>query len=312
MCLIVFTPNLRRATIRKSILERGFDKNDDGAGFAYVHNGQVVVSKCYDTFPEFYAALKAARLAINDRGPLLIHFRWSSVGLNNRINTQPLVVRPGLVMAHNGTIDSLKPDCLTCDDSDSVRLARLVGRTDWQYPFAPINRALLKAICGDSSKLVFLDSNGRHVIINEQEGKWVRGAWYSDKGDVFEKPFAPYQGAPGYGSTPGYGATGYQPTGGPSAYRYEGDDLGPDEDELPTLSQRAAKAAKGLVVKQKPGHRFRAPNTLDNLSKGSKLDAFWTGIRTKYRLSPSARLDPDILKGADWTEWVNINNSVRS
>jgi hypothetical protein len=311
MCLIIFTPNLRRATIRKSILERGFDKNDDGAGFAYIKDGQVTISKCYDTFPEFYAALKAARLDIQDRGPLLVHFRWSSVGLNNRVNTQPLVVRPGLVMAHNGTIDSLKPDSLTCDDSDSVRLARLVGRTGWQYPFAPINRALLRAICSDSSKLVFLDSGGRHVIINEQEGKWVRGAWYSDKGDVFDKPLAPYRGAPGYGST-GYGGTGYQPNSGPSAYRYDGDDLGPGEDELPTLTQRAKKSEKLLTVKQKPGHRFRAPNTLDNLSKSTKLDTFWAAIRTKHKLSPSDRLDVDMLSGTEWQEWVNINNSVRA
>lgn len=283
MCLIVFIPNLRHSTVRKSVLERGFIKNNDGAGFAYIRDGALVLSKGYDFFEDFYKAYKEARRSIDDRGPMLIHFRWSSVGVNNYTNTQPLPVRDNLVMAHNGTIDGFKPDPLLSDDSDSVCLAKVLRRVGWEYPFNRATKEVLRGICADESKLVFLNSQGRYTIINEQKGKWSRGAWYSDGGNVLE-PVKPTTGVYSYGGN-----------GKRSSSVIDWSDF---ENELD--------------VKKNITNTIAGPILIDGtLKPRDQLEQFWSEVRRIRRLGNDAPLDPDILTGTEWRQWVELNNMVK-
>lgn len=186
MCLIIFAPNASTSRIRKVILERGFRKNKDGAGLAYVKDGRVVVSKAYYTFTDFFVAYQRARRAmIGTESPLLIHFRWGTCGPVNHTNTQPLVIyRNQLVMAHNGIFDNLSD--YESPVSDSVRLTRIIREHGWAYPFNKNQISTLDTMCGRFSKLVFLSHTGRYTIINERLGGWRRGAWYSDDGATFD------------------------------------------------------------------------------------------------------------------------------
>ncbi len=293
MCLIVFTPNIRRATIRKSVLERGFDKNRDGAGFAYLANGRVVVSKGYSLFSDFWAAYRP--IAAMARGPVLVHFRWSTIGADNLINTQPSVIAPDhLVMAHNGTFSGLKADADKHDLSDSVALARLLGRLNWAFPYTRPQVDLLRALCDDSSKLVFLASTGRHLIINESEGKWSRGAWYSDGGDVLEteswraKPWVnkPYTGA--------YSPPDDTPDDDAHLYGSEGwEDF--DAGSVPTL--------KRLKIRPKPtmGGRRRTAFTI---GVEQQMDIFAKQFGAKV----FGEIDPDRLDTGDWVAWNKLRN----
>lgn len=179
MCLIIFAPHINRAKIRRAVLERAFLRNSDGAGMAYVKDGELTISKAYMDFDAFFKAYQRVR-STTHRGPLLIHFRWGTCGPNNETNTQPLNIYTGrLVMAHNGIFSGLSMK--DSDVSDSVRLARLVRRAGWDYPFAKAQTEMLEALCDDSSKLVFIDNRGRHTIINERLGAWRAGAWYSNR-----------------------------------------------------------------------------------------------------------------------------------
>lgn len=182
MCLIVFTPHVQRATIRRSILERGFNRNRDGAGFAYVRDGRVIVSKMHETFDAFWLAYQRFRSS-GARGPLIIHFRWKTCGPINVVNTQPISIYSGrLAMAHNGIFAHLsEPDS---GISDSVQLARIIKRVGWDFPFKKGEVEMLDALCGVSSKLVFIDHRGHHLIVNEKAGAWKDGCWYSDGGSV--------------------------------------------------------------------------------------------------------------------------------
>lgn len=176
MCLIVFAPCARRARISKSLLENGFRKNSDGAGFAYASGNEIHISKAYLDFETFWAACKPF---LSSNGPLLIHFRYGTKGSNCARNTQPLVVRgKKLVMAHNGMLHGLSQ----CEEdvSDSVKLARLIRRMGWTVPFKRAQLEMLEGLCFGNSKLVFL-APGRYTIVNEGAGVWMRGAWYSDK-----------------------------------------------------------------------------------------------------------------------------------
>lgn len=184
MCLIIFAPKNKRTRISKATLEQAFFKNDDGAGMAYMNNGQLQISKAYTTFDTFYKAYKNIRTLVLN-GPLLIHFRWATCGPNNHTNTQPLNINTGsLVMAHNGVFSSLSDKA--SEVSDSVVLARLIRRMKWTLPLSKAQGEMLQALCDDSSKLVFVNNAGKYAIINEKLGAWHRGSWYSDNGDIYK------------------------------------------------------------------------------------------------------------------------------
>ncbi len=287
MCLIVFTPNIRRATIRKSVLERGFDKNRDGAGFAYLANGRVVVSKGYDDFAAFWRAYRP--IAAMARGPMLIHFRWSTIGSENLTNTQPSVIQPdALVMAHNGTFGGLRDQADKHDLSDSVALARLLGRLNWSFPYSRPQIDLLRALCDDSSKLVFLDSTGRYLLINESEGKWSRGAWYSDGGDVLEPP-------PKWSSKPYTGAYS-PPDDDPDDKTMYGDE---DYDDFEVSSARRRAKMQRLKVRQRPTMGGRVPLTL---GLHQRMSLFAADHGAKYFTD----IDDDKLEGREYQQWHNL------
>lgn len=184
MCLIIFTPKFNKSKIDKAVLKRGFEKNDDGAGFAFVKDGRVQISKAYFNFKRFYKAYRKAANKIN--GPLLIHFRWGTCGGNTEVNTQPLELkRNQLVMAHNGVFEGLS--FANSKISDSVRLAKILKDFGWELPLKPSQIAILQGLCANYSKLVFLNNKKEFKIINESLGKWVKGCWYSDNGSCLEK-----------------------------------------------------------------------------------------------------------------------------
>ncbi len=190
MCLIIYAPNLKTARIRKVLLERAFYRHNDGAGLAYIKDGDVVVSRGYMTFDRFFLAFQQARsdvLANGKTGPLLVHFRRKTCGPANYVNTQPLTIyRRRLVMAHNGVFESLSEEGQAV--SDSVRLSQTIRKLGWNFPFVKGQVEMLEVMCRERSKLVFLDNKGRALIVNEPLGKWCRGAWYSDGGDLFDLP----------------------------------------------------------------------------------------------------------------------------
>lgn len=186
MCLIILSPNVQKTRIKRTVLERGFDKNGDGAGMAFIDNGVLKILKTdHVLFNDFYADYQDIRAGL--KGPLLIHFRKLTKGSKSEMNTQPLGISSDLVMAHNGTIDPLTKT--EEDVSDSVQLARLLRRLKWEFPYSRAQVDLLSVACNNKSKLVFLDNKGRFQIVNAALGKWKEGAWYSDACECFEVPF---------------------------------------------------------------------------------------------------------------------------
>ena len=180
MCLIIFAPNISRARIQKAVLEKAFHRNGDGGGLAYVENGRIRISKAFFEFDDYFLEYQRVRSRIHT-GPLLMHMRRGTGGSNNNTNTQPLVIYRGrLVMAHNGVFAGLEDECKGQDISDSVLLSRKIRNMGWDFPFIKSQTDLLEILCRTSSKLVFMDNKNHHIIINEKEGKWWHGAWYSN------------------------------------------------------------------------------------------------------------------------------------
>lgn len=184
MCLIIFAPNIRSALIRKSVLRRGFEGNPHGSGFSYIENGELKLDKGFFTFEKFYEAYLTTRERIRS-GPFLIHFRFATCGGHNKMNSQPIFSGDDLIMAHNGVFGELSfPES---GISDSVLLAKTLAKMEMPFPITKPYRIILKALCADYSKLVFMNKSGKWDIINSQLGAWRAGCWYSDKGECLKR-----------------------------------------------------------------------------------------------------------------------------
>jgi len=162
MCLAILKPENQK--VDEFHMQTAFDNNDDGAGFAYVEKGKVVIEKGFMTFKPFWEAL----VPHMDK-PMLIHFRWATHGLVDKDNCHPFKVAPDLAMIHNGIISGIEGvDALTSDTNAFVK--HYVGPMNRGNPriiYSEYGKLVLEKLIGSGSKLVFLNKKGKAVIINE-------------------------------------------------------------------------------------------------------------------------------------------------
>lgn len=174
MCVIVVQPAGVQLSGNK--FRNCWDRNRDGGGYSYVDDGKVLIKKGHfdsvTMLDEYREDVKA-----HPESPFLIHFRISTSGLVDAVNTHPHRVRPDLVMAHNGHISGYGSK----EQSDTLEFVALVlsrmpdGWEDDELQVHLIERY----ISGD--KIALLRADGEYGIINEDAGNWQDGLWFSNK-----------------------------------------------------------------------------------------------------------------------------------
>lgn len=174
MCLAIFKP--AKVAVPEANLHQGWIRNPDGGGFAYVHKGKVHVVKGLMTWKDFLAAYLAASSKFKD-SPFLIHFRIRSLGDKSDSNTHPFMFKYGALI-HNGTIDGTGAKHAE-GKSDTALFAEKVGdyldyenthkhKKEWDEALSAYN------------KVVILYNDKKHLILNEDQGKWDGDVWYSN------------------------------------------------------------------------------------------------------------------------------------
>jgi predicted glutamine amidotransferase len=174
MCLAIYKPKGIR--IARRYLQHGFDNNSDGAGFAICVDNKVVIFKGYTTFASFYDAYErhADKTAI-------IHFRQATHGDVTEANCHPYNVHGDrYAMIHNGIINIAANHDKAM--SDTWHFAELVlAPMLKQFAFDhPALKYLIETSLTAYNKVVMLRNDGAHMIYNEKNGDWHRGAWYSN------------------------------------------------------------------------------------------------------------------------------------
>ena len=118
MCLIIKKPPGRR--ISTDFLENAHLRNNHGWGFFFVEGDRPV----WQRGMQLDELLEANR-RLPDDAEVYVHLRQATYGDVVEDMAHPFVVRPGLLLMHNGSLHSLAPDDASC--SDTYELARLLS-----------------------------------------------------------------------------------------------------------------------------------------------------------------------------------------
>lgn len=159
----------------------GWTRNKDGGGFAYVHDGKVVISKGFMTYSELIAAYSAAFELYGATSAFLVHMRVRSAGSVSQANTHPFPVMGGALI-HNGTMFTPTGEKLgPADDrwSDTRGFAESL-HDKLSYENACLAKTKLEKLIGAFNKIALLYDNGQFVILNEASGEWVDDVWFSN------------------------------------------------------------------------------------------------------------------------------------
>jgi predicted glutamine amidotransferase len=176
MCIAIFKPH--GVKLEKSVLQKCFDNNKDGCGFAYheSENNRIIVKKGYSKFDDFWANFYR-----HMNRKMIIHFRNATHGEVDFENCHPFFVNENLVFAHNGMIIKINRWDLKKSDSWHFNEAILRGIVE-KFPEiwkSAQFRVLVEFYIG-KSRLIFMDNKGDVAIFNKELGVEEFGCWFSN------------------------------------------------------------------------------------------------------------------------------------
>ena len=176
MCIaIVKTKN---GKLTEEQLRNCFKNNKDGAGIAYTKDGKLYVFKGMFKVEDF---LNVYNHCLEEAdGTMLIHCRISTSGNIDKDNCHPFVVHDNCVMIHNGVLDIDVPKGSKKNDT-RIFIDKYLKPLHRNFMFDKSIMNLVEGLIGDTNKFCFLNSNGKAVILNESEGEWVDGTWFSNE-----------------------------------------------------------------------------------------------------------------------------------
>ena len=179
MCIIILN---QKNTLTKKVLNQSWESNSHGAGLMYVSEGNLEIFKTFDKSEFTKKYFEVRKLT---KGPVILHFRIATSGQHNEENLHPFTVNKNLSFVHNGIIDGLGSKL----HSDTFELNQILKDVIKGNEISEGIKRLLTLICADYSKLLFLDSENKVTIINEELGHWDNsGNWYSN---FSYKPYEP-------------------------------------------------------------------------------------------------------------------------
>ena len=176
MCIAIV--KTKEGTITDEQLKNCFNRNKDGAGFAYPKDGEVVIEKGFFNFDTFLKRYREVEKECDNN--MLIHFRISTAGLVDKTNCHPHRINNKLVMIHNGVLRIDVPKNSKVSDT-VLYCKRYLKQLPKGFTHNDVIMEFMAEHIGDYNKFCFLDSTGYYRIVNEDAGDWVDGVWYSNE-----------------------------------------------------------------------------------------------------------------------------------
>lgn len=169
MCIAILN---QKGTLTKDVLNNSWENNDQGAGLLYNKEGKLTTFKTYNK-KEFIKTYFKIRGSI--KGKIVLHFRIATSGFEQFTNLHPFLINNNTGFVHNGIIPGLGND----KHSDTYQFNEMLKNLKPDFLTCKTTTKLIESFIG-SSKLVFLNKDDTHTIINENLGHWFEGNWYSN------------------------------------------------------------------------------------------------------------------------------------
>jgi predicted glutamine amidotransferase len=169
MCIAILNT---KNTLKEDYINNSWENNNQGAGLLYNENGKLVTFKTYKK-KEFKKEYYKVRNRIS--GKIVLHFRIATSGHTPYVNLHPFLVNDNLGFVHNGIISNLGDDKF----SDTYYFNEMLKTFQHDFINCKTTIEIISKFIG-SSKLIFLDSNDNHTIVNEKNGHWKEGNWFSN------------------------------------------------------------------------------------------------------------------------------------
>jgi predicted glutamine amidotransferase len=153
----------------------------------YANKGRIEVRKELYSFEKF---MKLKTEADKLGGTIVLHFRISTSGGVNDENIHPFKVNDSLYFCHNGILDIDVPTTSKINDTQIFNNAFMKGLPKgFERDDTIMN--LLEYSIGTRNKFVFLNSFGEFYILNESEGVWDNGLWFSNTTYLYSRTYTP-------------------------------------------------------------------------------------------------------------------------
>lgn len=159
--------------ITDEVLDACYRANSDGAGFAWVEDGKVMVDKGYFDFNRFLEEYRKVEARVGSKSNMFLHFRISTGGTKTQENCHPFMYEHGALM-HNGYLFAVYGD-----ESDTNLFTKRLGK-NFSKEGVVMHKPALEKIIGQGNKLAMLFADGSYNIVNEDQGSWIDGVWFSN------------------------------------------------------------------------------------------------------------------------------------
>lgn len=164
--------------ITETEFDNCWDSNKDGGGFAYLdENGKFVVIKSL-FLDDLKKQWKEHHGKHGEYSPFLLHFRAASAGKVEVDNCHPFIPNPKTAFIHNGTIRAMPYD----KDKSDTRLFSEDFLSSLPHNFTK-NKSILTMLdkyLESNNKVVFLNTDGQLVFMNEKSWEKHNGAMFSN------------------------------------------------------------------------------------------------------------------------------------
>lgn len=185
MCIAIYKP--AKIELSEETLQNCWDNNDDGAGYMFSWNNELVIRKGFFSFDDFYSMYKIDS-EDNPESNFVLHFRISTSGNIDKRNTHPHRITKDLALVHNGVLSIDVPN--GSPFSDTILFSKVLSSLPrgWNKNHGII--FLVEEYLGSRNKIVLMNNKGKVFIINENAGKWDNGCWFSNNSYHYSRTYS--------------------------------------------------------------------------------------------------------------------------
>lgn len=182
MCIALYLK--KYVTVDRDTLINCYTSNPDGFGFAYYDENNKLVIRKFIGEQNILLGIEEFLLTrthyINKQ--MLAHFRIASHGKISKKTCHPFKINDDIVFCHNGILSDFSQK-LSLDSklSDTMLFNKKVfHKLPRDFMSHPVYKKMLEETIGSWNKMILLNANGTHWILNEDQGEWHNGIWYSN------------------------------------------------------------------------------------------------------------------------------------